>query len=164
MRLFILLCSDLAIRSTTAAGIAPKHYNPETRILAFVTKFGTTQQLPVTDEIAAIFAYVGQDLPDVPFCVRLHPMRRITPRSLRNAFADARRRAGIKRNVTLHDLRRTTANVVYGVTDNDLRAVQALLGHKQLQTTLHYLDYRIAEVSKSVLELAKLNVTTEVVQ
>lgn len=56
MRVWLLLCSDLAIRSGTAARLLPENYNPETRELSFRTKFSAAQTLPVTQELAELFA------------------------------------------------------------------------------------------------------------
>jgi site-specific recombinase XerC len=52
---------------------------------------------------------------------------------------------------------------VYKAT-RDLRVVQALLGHSNLAQTAWYLQDELTEVSVDVLELAKLNPTTETIQ
>jgi hypothetical protein len=51
LRLWLLLCSDLAMRSTTAANIKPQDYNAETREVRFTTKFSEKLTLPVTREV-----------------------------------------------------------------------------------------------------------------
>lgn len=155
MRCFILLCSDMAIRSGTAVKIAPHHYNPERRELSFRTKFDTAQTLPVTTELAAIFASCKGN-PATPYVSQLSQAGHLRHTTVLNNFAKLRRKVGITRRVTPHDFRRTTAVATYEIT-KDLRVVQALLGHSELATTLHYLDHRNTPVGKSVLELAKLN-------
>jgi integrase len=85
------------------------------------------------------------------------------PNSLRKLLAALRRSLGIKRQITAHDLRRTTATRVYSAT-RDIRLVQAMLGHGNLGSTVWYLDHHLQEVQIEHLELAKLNVTTEAIQ
>jgi integrase len=71
--------------------------------------------------------------------------------------------AGITRHITPHDFRRAAAVAVHRLT-KDLTVVQALLGHRALQSTLYYLDHHRMLVPPSALELAKLNPTTETIQ
>lgn len=162
LHLWLLLCSDLAMRSGTAARIAPEHYDPQRREVTFRTKFGVPQTLPVTDAIAAIFASVGDTYPSRPY-VRQLRARKFTTQStqwiadrLMVEFAQLRRDLGITRKLTAHDLRRTTAVRTLDIT-SDLRVVQALLGHRDLSTTLYYLDHRNTPVPRALLETAKLN-------
>lgn len=162
MRCFLLLCSDMAIRSGTAVKIAPHHYNPERRELSFRTKFDSAQTLPVTNELAAIFESCKGDSA-TPYVGQLSPGGHLQHTSALNNFAKLRRKVGITRRLTPHDFRRTTAVATYQIT-KDLRVVQALLGHSELATTLHYLDHRNTPVGKSVLELAKLPPPTETIQ
>lgn len=164
LKCWVLLCSDLALRNATAASICPENYNEETGSITYKTKFGTWQILPVTDEIRALFAKAPRDTPrSLPYVAALHPNRRICKTWIGQKFAYVVRAAGITRKLTAHDLRRTTAMRVYDMT-HDLRMVQAVLGHKQLATTLYYLDHRDKTVLVSTLELAKLNPKTEAIQ
>lgn len=151
--MFILLCSDLAIRSGTALQIAPIHYDAQRRELNFKTKYSESVTVPVTEELANLMAmHCGPS--DLPYVAALHPKGSISGRRVRDEFTQLRRRAGIKKRLTPHDLRRTTAVAAYQVT-RDLRVVQAILGHSDLNSTLWYLDHHTAEIDRSVLELAK---------
>jgi len=47
---------------------------------------------------------------------------------------------------------------------HDIRACKPLLGHRDLATTLYYLDHRNTPVAVANLELAKLNPHTEAIQ
>jgi integrase/recombinase XerC len=164
LRCWLLLCSDLAIRSTTAARIAPCHYNPEARTVTFATKFGTTQTLPATAELVQMFeAAPKHEDTTVPYVALYSRLGRICAPHLRVRFHNLRRSLGITRHITPHDLRRTTAVKMLDVT-KDIRVVQALLGHRELATTLYYLDHRNTPVELTTLELAKLNPTTETIQ
>jgi len=159
---WLLLISDLALRAQTALSIAPQHYNRESQTITFATKFGTWQTLPVTAQLQKLFAAVapGAD-PLMPYVVLLHPRHKVSLCTLRQCFYRAMSKAGITRRITPHDMRRTTAKEVYENSGKDLRLVQAVLGHKQLASTLHYLDHRNTPVPLAALELAKLNPITE---
>jgi integrase len=61
---------------------------------------------------------------------------------------------GITRRITLHDLRRTTAVGMLRLT-HDVRDVQAILGHRSLQSTIWYLDHDLRPVPRHNLELIK---------
>ncbi len=85
------------------------------------------------------------------------------PKALGNAYMAVKRKCGITRKLTPHDLRRTTARRVYQIT-KDLRVVQAFLGHSDLVSTVWYLQDNLTEVPLATLELAKLNPATEAIQ
>jgi len=165
LRLWLLLCSDLAIRSGTAARLAPQHYDAARQLLTFTTKYGARQTMPVTAEIAALIGRCNMADPE-PFTLQLHRAEHhkfatpadMTERNNQNAlqynFRVLRRRLGITRSLTPHDFRRTTAVQLYRHT-HDARDVQALLGHRSLASTIWYLDHDLRPVSRSVLELIK---------
>lgn len=178
LRCWLLLCSDLAMRAQTAARISPENYNEEERTITFITKFGTAQTLPVTAEIAELFAratarmgtkaglggrnvagWISEET-NTPYVALLSRLGRVTYVTLQHKFTKLRKKLGITRQITAHDLRRTTAVKLYELT-KDIRKVQALLGHRTLATTLYYLDHRNTPVAASSLELAKLNPITE---
>ena len=156
LRLMILLCSDLALRHRTARNLAPCHYDRERRAIATNTKAGRVIMLPVTEQIAALLATCQHEGPQssTPFVTMLGgPSCRD---AINKQFRQLRQRLNIDRRITFHDLRRTTAYRTYEIT-KDLRLVQALLGHANLNTTLHYLDHHITTVPRELLEQVSAN-------
>ena len=169
------MCSDLAIRSGTATTLTPGNYDADSRTLTFRTKYQSAQRLPVTAELAALLDKCKDA--DLPFISQLEGSHgnksstRATPALMRPisqvvmtaTYRRLKNRLGITRKLTPHDLRRTTARRVYDAT-RDLRLVQALLGHADLQSTLWYLQDDLTQIPVNTFELAKLNPTTEKVQ
>jgi integrase len=146
-RFFLLLCADLGLRHRTAARICAANYNPHLRALSFYTKGNVHQTVPVSAEIADVI----DKLP--PGINRQEPIVNIlrahrpgtqpgpTPRFTKQWKA-LKKRAGIRPELRIHDLRRTLAEDVWNAT-HDLRAVQAQLGHRSPTTTARYLADRI---------------------
>lgn len=164
LRLMLLFCSDLAIRSGTAVRLSPEHYNSCTRELRFSTKYDEKVALPVTEELAAIIESCDLDS-DLPFItqIRRHEEPRaasrmtstiVDPRRLRKELRDLRKKLGIEKRIVFHDLRRTTAVSLYKRT-KDIRKAQALLGHHVLQSTFWYLDHDLEEIDVADLEAIK---------
>jgi integrase len=160
LRLFTLLCSDLAIRSGTAVRISPENYDPTQGELHFTTKLGERLTLPITAEIKAL---IGQcDLSNNQSFVRqLHtgqPNSNLLStrpdrykHTIGSAFRALCHSIGITRKLTPHDFRRTTAVRLYEET-GDARDVQALLGHRSLASTIWYLDHDLRPVKLANLE------------
>jgi integrase len=164
MRLWLLLCSDLAIRSGTAVTLAPLNYDQRRRDLRFVTKANAHMTLPVTAQVAELLDQCDQTSP-LPFVRQLwprdpqHPGPRLKRGcdgidALRWQFKKLCAQVGITRRIVPHDMRRATAVAMLQHT-HDLRAVQALLGHRNLQSTFWYLDHDLRQVSRSTLEIIK---------
>ena len=165
VKLWLHLCSDLAMRSGTAAKIAPHNYDPATGLLKFTTKYNERLTLPVTQEIADLFAQCDQKN-SASFVRQLWQRKSgqqgrapgeltLHHTSLSAAFRKACKAARIHRNIRPHDLRRTTAVAMLEAT-HDVRDVQAVLGHRNLQSTIWYLDHDLRPVKKDTLELIKL--------
>ncbi len=170
MRLWILLCSDLAIRSGTAMRLNSTNYDPIAGTLRFATKYGAKLTLPTTDEIENLIRQCDQDS-TVPYVRQLwtrrgrHPGRRVDPQStcksgLSSAWRKLCHKLGITRRIVPHDLRRTTAVAMLRAT-GDIREVQSLLGHRSLQATIWYLDHDLRPVNRKTLELIKRPHTAE---
>jgi len=164
LRLWILLCSDLAIRSGTAATIGPSHYYAQTGELRFTTKHGAKLMLPVTGAVRALIEQCNLQI-DQPFTCQLWPRRNGKPFApnpasgrlaapLRQAFRKLCIAQGITRRIVPHDLRRTTAVAMLRHT-HDVRDVQAILGHRSLQSTIWYLDHDLQPVQRVNLEAIK---------
>jgi integrase len=164
IRLWILLCSDLAIRSGTAVQISPEHYDQERRELTFTSKKDSKVSLPVTEELAAIFDSCNLCC-SIPFMTQIrertrrksgaHPLGRILDTGpLRHEFKMLRQKVGIERKLVLHDLRRTAAVRLYRLTRN-IRLVQSFLGHAGLPSTIWYLDNDLEPVEVLDLEAIK---------
>jgi integrase len=163
LRLWLLLCSDLAIRSGTAAIIGPEHYDPNRQTLTFTTKCGEKLTLPVTAAVKTLLDQCDQHSP-IAFVRQLwmrHKPRGylVRPQSntghqadtLNEAFRRLKLSLGITRKLTPHDFRRTAAVAMLQYT-HDVRDVQALLGHRSLQSTIWYLDHDLRPIAPETLE------------
>jgi integrase/recombinase XerC len=164
MKLWILLCSDLAMRSGTAERVSPFQYDAEQRILRFTTKRNAHLTLPVTQEIAELLAECDPHSKN-SFVRQLwakdeNPQKKHARAEnkgadrLRVKFREHCIEHGITRRLIPHDLRRTAAVAMLEQT-HDIRDVQALLGHSDLGSTFWYLDHDARPVSRSILEMLK---------
>lgn len=164
LRLFVLLCADLAIRSGTAVKISPAEYDANRKTLRFATKKGARVALPVTEELAELLDQCDQTNPEPfitqirkrlrPHCLHVMKGKVVRASALRKELKELRRSLGMTRKLVPHDLRRTTAVAFYKRTHN-LRKVQTLLGHSSLQATIWYLDNDLEEVDIADLEAIK---------
>ncbi|MFZ1085457.1 MAG: tyrosine-type recombinase/integrase [Terracidiphilus sp.] len=161
VKLWLLFCSDMALRSGTANRISGENYDRQRGVIRFVSKGESKQTMPVTEEIAKILEPLD-DRSKVPYVWQIrakeHRQGRwpevYDPKLLRKELRETIKKLGIKRIIP-HDLRRTTAVAVLEGT-GDIREVQSVLGHSDLKTTLWYLDHDAVKVTRSTLEKAKL--------
>jgi integrase len=161
LRLWLLFCSDLALRSGTANKLNGSNYDPERGELRFMTKGGACQMLPITTEIATLIASLDHHSP-IPYVWQLrkkeqlrgHPSLIYRVRILRAELKALRLSLGITKRIIPHDLRRTAAVAMLNET-HDIRTVKVLLGHSDLKTTLGYLDHDIIHLDQSMLEAIK---------
>lgn len=159
LRLFILLCSDLALRSGTACSVAPAHRDSQRNEIRLQRmKHGASIVLPLTDNIVACMDAVPPDTPErstKPYVLLLSTRNQDVQRlayNYRSRFLRLCKRLNIT-DLRPHDLRRTTAEKVYGIT-SDLRVVQGLLGHRNMSSTTWYLQRQQMKPSQQLVEAA----------
>jgi integrase len=75
---------------------------------------------------------------------------------LRKAFKKAKEKAGITRPFRVHDLRHSFASNLLMI-GNDLKTVQELLGHRNINTTLRYAHLNLSHKKKAVDGLFRKN-------
>ncbi len=136
MRLFILLCWQLALRFNEAMHVTPRFWNEESNTITIEVKGGKTRTLPLTPEITSLLGATRHGDPDES-CVSILYGKPIAPETVRSNFYRIQLACGLT-NLTPHDLRRTTATALYEAS-KDLRAVQQYLGHSDMTSTLRYL-------------------------
>ena len=164
IRAFLILCSDLAIRSGTATKIGPEHYNPERQTLSFVTKKDARVTLATTAAVREVIASCDLSNP-LPFVTQLRlrdtgargrnmKKTHVDPVTISRELTQLRAAAGITKRIVPHDLRRSAAVATLRYTGN-LRTVQSLLGHRSLQSTIWYLDHDLYPVDTQTLEAIK---------
>ncbi len=146
-RAMVWLMVGCGLRCVEVARLEYADYDERTRTLRVVGKAGNQRDVPVPVEVAAALAVYRDELPfryGPLIRSHLHPSRGIsadTVSGLVGRWCDlagikARRRDGI----SAHALRHTAASDVLEAC-NDLRVVQALLGHQHLSTTSIYLRH-----------------------
>ena len=143
--LVVWLMVSLGLRCCEVANLEVGDWDRRGGIVRVRGKSGHERELPVTDEVAAA---LGRYLDEHPatsgpllrsYADGASPLR---PATLSVYVAAWMRAAGIKRHprdgVSAHALRHTAASDVADRC-NDLRVVQAMLGHQHLSTTSIYL-------------------------
>jgi integrase len=152
-RVFLLLTRTLAMRKSEAIAITPENLNPQSNRLTFHRKMEGTSHIPLTPELSTIFAQCAQIAPTQPVVQTLAGFLPCD-NTLYRQWQRAKKRAGITRSLTFHDLRRTAAEQVYNRT-RDLRICQRLLGHRNLRSTLNYIgSFNSDELREAILDAA----------
>jgi integrase/recombinase XerD len=84
------------------------------------------------------------------------PGTHLRTRPVQKSFRDARRMAGIQKNFTTHSLRHGFATHMLE-DGHDIRIIQKILGHKNIQTTLRYARVTPIAISQVVSPFDKLS-------
>jgi site-specific recombinase XerC len=162
-RVWLLFCSQLALRNAEGRSIHPKHFNPETQTITFTKKGKGTHELPVTPDILAVINAApeppeGQE--DWTYVERWRG-KRLTKAAVEHHWRKLKKECGVREDLRVHDLRRTTAVALYDLT-KDLRAVSHLLGHASLSATCGYLAHQDPQTLRPLL--AQMKLATEIKQ
>jgi integrase len=167
-RCFLMLCRYLGLRHNEARSLTPREWNPEERAITIHRKGQSVSTLPLPDELEPMFSLAASISLDEPV-IRSLGWRHQSAHSLTNWWHSIKKKAGVDPQLNVHDLRRTVATALYDRT-HDLRAVQQLLGHKRMDSTLYYIAPRDPEYLRGLLaelhpfNLAKAKPATEVKQ
>lgn len=151
LRGVILLAAHAGLRRSDCLRIAPIHYNAENQTLTIdQKKTGNTVTNPVTERLAGWLEKAEPATIRTPY-VEAYAGRPLNLSALKRAWRSLKKRAGVNRDLWIHDLRRTAAVSLYELT-KDLRAVENFLGHASLNSTCGYLEHRDAAKLKPYLE------------
>jgi integrase len=141
MQTIILLAAHAGLRRSDCMRVAPIHYDAEKKIITIdQQKTGQSVSIPVTTQLAALLESAPTHSPTTPFYV-LWKGDAITAHGVTSAWCTLKKKAGVNRQLWLHDLRRTLAVSLYEVS-KDLRVVEQMLGHNSLGSTVRYLEHR----------------------
>ena len=159
LRLYVLLCHDCALRSSSAVQAGPGHYDGQRRTLTMVTKGGEPVVLPVTERLHEALQPLMSG--GKPFVAQLMPSHhRAAWKSVREKMAmewvALKLALNLPPGLRLHDFRRTMARNMYAIT-GDVRAAQAILGHASPLTTWRYLDQHVKAISVAAAQESAAN-------
>lgn len=131
----IALMGLCGCRSSEALGVGPRDFDMSNMLLTIRGKGDVTRIVPVSPEAwdVLITPVARAFIADAPTVVGLKD------RFARRLVTDLGQKAGLMRHVKSHDLRATFATAVYDKT-KDMRLVQMLLGHANVNTTQIYVD------------------------
>ncbi|MBI1750164.1 MAG: tyrosine-type recombinase/integrase [Acidobacteria bacterium] len=142
LRFWLRLTSALALGQNEVRMLSAAHYHAENRTVSFVRKkTGEPNTLPVPDDLAEIFE-AAPDFgdPAMPFLQRWNRGKKLSAQAVAHRWNTLKKLAGVRAELTPHDLRRTTATALYDLT-KDLRVVQQLLGHTSMKATVSYVAH-----------------------
>jgi integrase len=141
LQTLILLAADAGLRRSDALKVGPEHYDADAATITIKmqkTKHSVT--VPVTQRLAAALQAATPCQPGTPFA-ESQKGNRITESRLACAWQSLKKKTGVNPELWFHDLRRTVAVAIYEVS-KDLRIVEQLLGHRNLSSTVRYLEHR----------------------
>jgi integrase len=123
------------------------HGSVQSRASVIQSKTGRPVQFEVTEQTRnSIHAWLqlrGNHPPEYLFTSRLHPLGHLSRRQYARLVDEWVALIGLDpRAYGTHSLRRTKASLIYKRTGN-LRAVQLLLGHSKLESTVRYLGIEV---------------------
>ena len=155
MRCWLILAAELGLRISETLRVSDATHNPQTRTITITTKGTKPRTLPTTDELEALFGLAPPaNDPTTPLIARLLG-RPISQGQLRRYWSKLKKQTGTREEIHPHDLRRSAAERLYDQT-RDIRAVQRLLGHDDLTSTMQYLEHYDPENLRPLIDSLKI--------
>jgi integrase len=169
MRFLLVACHTLAVRSGEARRLAPYHYDKDRKeIRSLKAKNNRLLTMPVVGELEALILAINAPADCQTPYVEILSGRTIDNSYLCDCWLALKKKSGVRHELRIHDIRRTTATEFYEATQ-DIVAVQRLLGHQSLTATVAYIAHADQETLRPVLEKlrapwTKIPMQTEVKQ
>ena len=133
LKLMLMLAYDSGLRYSECLSLTRHNWNAEAHTITFEGKGGYTRTVPVSARTEAIFSVLTDTNREFIQQLQEHKQHY----TLNRQWARLRRALGMS-HINIHDFRRTIATRLYAQS-KDLRAPQALLGHKWLSSTIRYI-------------------------
>ena len=159
MRWLLWCCCDLGLRFGTATRLTIAECASGKAVR--LTKGGARTEVPLSGRMLALLrvaAQPGQDT-GTAVCDALNGVP-LTNAGWNQRWRKARKAAEVRREVRPHDMRRALARRMFAAT-RDLRQVQKLLAHKNVRSTLHYLEGEVTQIDNAALDAARKAVSGE---
>jgi integrase len=138
----ILLNTGMRLGEALSLDMAHIVLDPEEgKIMVVKTKTKKNRDIPIIPIVRDSLMALGPDL-----------LKGIRPFAASHRFKSLCRRAGLEEHFKLHSLRHTFATNVY-IKTGDIYAVQKLLGHSDIRTTLRYVKASLGTLRKAIYML-----------
>lgn len=151
LRAAVTLGVSLGLRIKETMDVRESNFDAQKRTITFVAKGGEIHTMPTTSAVEELIRTAPKGPKETPIVFRYHRNKPMGLNALHQAWRKARREAGVNPSLSFHDLRRTVAVTTYEIT-RDLRAVEQILRHKNLETTTRYLEHKDQEGIRPILE------------
>lgn len=162
MRAWLILAAELGLRIAETLQVSDATHDPKAQTITVLAKGKRPRVLPTTTELESFFNIAPRAADTTtPLIARLAGRKTIDQGQIRSSWKQLKDSLGIRVELHPHDLRRSAAERLYKQT-RDLRSVQRLLGHQNLQSTLAYLEHYDPENLRPLIEA--LRIPTEAVQ
>lgn len=138
-RAAFMLCYGAGLRTDEVVHLLPRHIDSQRMVIRIERGKGQKDRQVMLSEhlLAELRSCWRRYAPKSYLLEGKHPGQPLDATSIQRAFQTAREQAGVKKRVTPRSLRHAFAtHLVEGGTN--LRVVQALLGHQSLNTTAVY--------------------------
>ena len=148
-RVMLSLIYACGLRRSESIDLVPGDLERDRKLLRIRQSKGFKDRVvPISEKvIQMIDLYITRFRPEKYLFEGQNPGNRYSASSLDKVFKEAKKRAGLKKEVTLHGLRHSYATHLLE-SGTDLRYIQELLGHKSSRTTEIYTHVTTKSIQK----------------
>jgi len=143
-RALIALLGLEGMRLDEALNLELQRINVRDMIIEVWGKGNKERTIPIT---ALAWEYIAPQYIDQKISDKTHLVE-YSDRGARSFITELGVKAEISRPISSHDLRATFATLAYAASGNNIRLVQAWLGHSDVTTTQLYVDVKMEDMRK----------------